>query len=248
MIFALFLDLLRILGFLASHLPLPTTEKVENSRFLGRDCLGGGGLATHRSTAELGRLTKYPPAPLTHSPSSQFILAITWEWCLQNWNRSSATSWKWGKEGPQAASWGRGHLKENQPLRAKMCKAQKRDRWKFSFAVFQASYRAAFNRGFRAALCPLLGLLLQERRDRNWATRRAGPWTVFITTARMRLSIQLLSLFNSLRPYGLQHARLLCPSLSPGGCSNSHPLSQCCHPSVSSFVVPFSSCLQSFPA
>ena len=42
--------------------------------------------------------------------------------------------------------------------------------------------------------------------------------------------------------------RLPCPSLSPGACSNSYPLSRWCHPTISSSVVPFSSCLQSFPA
>ena len=53
---------------------------------------------------------------------------------------------------------------------------------------------------------------------------------------------------NSLRPHGLQHARLPCPSPSPRACSNSCPLSRWCHPTISSSVVPFSSCLQSFPA
>ena len=53
---------------------------------------------------------------------------------------------------------------------------------------------------------------------------------------------------NSLRPRGLQHARLPCPSPTPKGCSNSCPSSQWCHPAISSSVVPFSSCLQSFPA
>ena len=53
---------------------------------------------------------------------------------------------------------------------------------------------------------------------------------------------------DSLRPHGLQHTRLICPSLSPGACSNSCPLSQWCHPTISSSVPPFSSCLQSFPA
>ena len=52
---------------------------------------------------------------------------------------------------------------------------------------------------------------------------------------------------DSLRPHGLQQARLPCPSLSPRACSNSCPLSQWCHPTISSSVVPFSSCLQSFP-
>ena len=45
-----------------------------------------------------------------------------------------------------------------------------------------------------------------------------------------------------------EHARLPCPTLSPGAYSNSCPLSWWCHPTTSSSVVPFSSCLQSFPA
>ena len=53
---------------------------------------------------------------------------------------------------------------------------------------------------------------------------------------------------DTLRPQGLQHTRLLCPSPSPGACSNSCPLSWWYHPTISSFVIPFSSCLQSFPA
>ena len=56
------------------------------------------------------------------------------------------------------------------------------------------------------------------------------------------------SVSNSLRPHGLQYDRLLCPSLSPGVCSNSCPLSQWYHPTISSSVIPFCSCLQSFPA
>ena len=53
---------------------------------------------------------------------------------------------------------------------------------------------------------------------------------------------------NSLWPHGLKHSRLLCPSPNPGACSNSCPLSQWCHPTISSSVIPFSSCLQSFSA
>ena len=49
-------------------------------------------------------------------------------------------------------------------------------------------------------------------------------------------------------PRGLQHTRLTCPSTFPGVFSNSCPLSQWCHPTMSSSVVPFSSCLQYFPA
>ena len=54
--------------------------------------------------------------------------------------------------------------------------------------------------------------------------------------------------FNSLWPCGLQHARLPCPSPSPGVCSNLCPSGRWCHPNISSSVIPFSSCLQSFPA
>ena len=53
-------------------------------------------------------------------------------------------------------------------------------------------------------------------------------------------------LFSS--SFGLQHARLPCPSPAPRACSNLCPSSQWCHPTISSSVVPFSSCLQSFPA
>ena len=52
---------------------------------------------------------------------------------------------------------------------------------------------------------------------------------------------------NYLRPYGLQHARLPCPSSTPGACSNPCPSSRWCHPTISCSVVLFS-CLQSFPA
>ena len=53
---------------------------------------------------------------------------------------------------------------------------------------------------------------------------------------------------DSLQPHGLKHIRLLCPLLSPRVCSKSCPLSPWCHPTISSSVLRFSSCLQSFPA
>ena len=68
------------------------------------------------------------------------------------------------------------------------------------------------------------------------------------------LEVHLLLLFScsvvsdSLQPHGLQHARLPCPLPSPRPCSNSCPLSQWYHPTISSSVILFSSCLQSFPA
>ena len=53
---------------------------------------------------------------------------------------------------------------------------------------------------------------------------------------------------DSLWSHGLQHARLPCLSPTPRVCSNSGPSSWWCHPPISSSVVPFSTCLQSFPA
>ena len=64
-------------------------------------------------------------------------------------------------------------------------------------------------------------------------------------------SVQFSSVAQScptLWPHGLQHARLSSPSLTPRAYSNSCPSSQWCHPTISSSVIPFSSCLQSFPA
>ena len=53
---------------------------------------------------------------------------------------------------------------------------------------------------------------------------------------------------DSLQPHGLQYIRSPCPSLTPKACSNSCPLSRWHHPTISSSVVPFSFCFQSFPA
>ena len=61
----------------------------------------------------------------------------------------------------------------------------------------------------------------------------------------VQFSFSVLS--DSLWPHGLQHARLPCPLSTPGACSNSRPSSRWCHPTISSSVVPFFSCLQSFP-
>ena len=61
-------------------------------------------------------------------------------------------------------------------------------------------------------------------------------------------SVQSLSCVQLFVTHGLRHIRLPCPSPTPRACSNSCPLSQWCHPTVSSFVILISSCLQSFPA
>ena len=59
---------------------------------------------------------------------------------------------------------------------------------------------------------------------------------------------QSLSCVQLFATHGLQHARFPCPSTTPRASSNSCPSSWWCHPTISSSVVPFSPCLQSFPA
>ena len=61
----------------------------------------------------------------------------------------------------------------------------------------------------------------------------------FITLSSVQISSSVTS--NSLRPHGLQHARPPCPSSTPRVYSDSSPLSQWCHPTISSSVIPFSS-------
>ena len=79
----------------------------------------------------------------------------------------------------------------------------------------------------------------------------ASSWeglTVSCSDGRGHVQFSPLVMSDSLQPHGLQHARPPCPSPTPGVYSNSCPLSQWCHPTISSSVVPFSSRLQSFPA
>ena len=65
---------------------------------------------------------------------------------------------------------------------------------------------------------------------------------------RLLLLFSCSAMSDSLRPHGLQHTRLPCPSPSPRACSNSCPSSWWCHSTILSSVAHFSSCLQSFPA
>ena len=78
---------------------------------------------------------------------------------------------------------------------------------------------------------------------------------LYLSTSESKLSLVCHSvqfsrsvMSNSSWPHGLQHARPPCPSPTPGIYSNSCPLSRWWPPTVSSSVIPFSSCLQSFPA
>ena len=70
------------------------------------------------------------------------------------------------------------------------------------------------------------------------------PLKIYFSSVQSSCSV----LSDSLWPHGLQHTRPPCPSPTPRVYSNSCPLSWWCHPTISSSVVPFSSCPQSFPA
>ena len=73
-------------------------------------------------------------------------------------------------------------------------------------------------------------------------------WSLHWTTLLHNQFSSVTQLSNSLWPHRLQHTRLPCSSPSPGACSNLCPSSRWCHPTIWSSVIPFSSCLQSFPA
>ena len=91
-----------------------------------------------------------------------------------------------------------------------------------------------------------------QPRDRTQVSRVAGRFsTVWVSReAHYFISVQSRHsvMSDSLRPHGLQHARLPCPSPTPGAYSDSCPSSRWCHPTISSSAVPFSSCFQSFLA
>ena len=99
--------------------------------------------------------------------------------------------------------------------------------------------------------------------SRSWPRGRRGPLLPSQAlcilavspeqdTPILKVSSALLFLFgcsavsDSLQPHGLQHARLPCLSPTPRACLDPSPLGQRCHPTISSSVFPFSSCLQSF--
>ena len=71
-------------------------------------------------------------------------------------------------------------------------------------------------------------------------------YNIFMYQCSVQFSHSVVS--DSLWLHELQHVRLPCPSPTPRACSNSWPLSRWCHPTISSSAIPFSSCLQSFPA
>ena len=77
-----------------------------------------------------------------------------------------------------------------------------------------------------------------------WSNSHICTWLMEKPSDQISRSV----LSDSLPPHELQHARPPCPLPTPGVHSDSHPSSQWCHPAISSSAIPFSSCLQSFPA
>ena len=82
---------------------------------------------------------------------------------------------------------------------------------------------------------------LKESSTKSWSSHGPSFWP-----SSVQFSHSVMS--DSLQPHGLQHTRLPWPSPTPRVCWNSCPLSWWCHLTISSSVVPFSSCPQSFPA
>ena len=91
-------------------------------------------------------------------------------------------------------------------------------------------------------LSPLLDNSARERYDKSTVPVRFVCNT-FISSVQFSRSV----MSSSLWPHESQHAKLPCPSPIPGVHSNSCPSSRCCHPAISSSVIPFSSCPQSLP-
>ena len=98
---------------------------------------------------------------------------------------------------------------------------------------------------FIAALFIIARTWKQPRRPSadEWIRK---PWYIHTMEYSVQFSRSVVS--DSLRPHEPQHPRPPCPSPTPEVYPNSCPLSQGCHPTISSSVVPFSSHLQSFPA
>ena len=101
-----------------------------------------------------------------------------------------------------------------------------------------------------------LGKMLMYFHDVEWMWMGESLWKSWIYPL-LYLKKQILAcsvqfshsvISDSLRPHEPQHTRPPCPSPTPGVYSNSCPLTQWCPPTISSSVVPFSSCPQSFPA
>ena len=89
-------------------------------------------------------------------------------------------------------------------------------------------------------------LLLSPSLTFPLSSKTGGSAQAALVLITIQFSCSVMS--NSLWHHGLQHSRLPCPSPTPAAYSNSCPLRWWCHPTISSSIIHFSSCLQSFPA
>ena len=111
-----------------------------------------------------------------------------------------------------------------------------------------------FNLTLHVTQCRCSGLCFQRqllsralKKTFNWEVNLTLDWATFrCQDVAVQFSHSVVS--DSLWPHRLQHTRLPCPSPTPRAYTKSCPLHQWCHPTISSSVIPFSSCLQSFPA
>ena len=96
---------------------------------------------------------------------------------------------------------------------------------------------------------PVIQILITQNGDMSSEVYISLKFILFTQIFNLLLLLFCHSVMSdSLQPHGLQRARLPCLSPFPRVCSKSCPLNQWCHPTISSSVVPFSSCLQSFSA
>ena len=117
--------------------------------------------------------------------------------------------------------------------------------WALIFSSFRSLFRCFL---IKAPVAQMVKNLPAIQETQVWSLGQEDPLEKEMATDSSILLLFSRSVMsNSLRPHELQHARLPCPSPS-AACSNSCPLSRWCHLTISSSIVPFSSCLQSFPA
>ena len=99
----------------------------------------------------------------------------------------------------------------------------------------------------RVLKSPSIMVAVMVERERQWSRGQNLQW-IRGSDQETLLLFNCSAMSDSLRPHGLQQARLPCPLPSPEICPNSYPLSRWCHPTILSSVEPFSSYIQSFPA
>ena len=133
-----------------------------------------------------------------------------------------------------------------------------RDKFKEIFLVFKnkalsGSTGKVDSRSKKGICCNILKMTSPSSLRTHWKNNIhlhmfLGTLSVILQSFNQSVQFSHSVMPNSLQPHGLQHAKPPYPSPTPRVYSNSCPLSWWCHPTILSSVVPFSSCLQSFPA